>query len=109
MYWTMKQQLVHHTVTGCNMRPGDLLASGTISGPEPESFGSMLEISWRGSKPVAMEGGGERKFLQDGDNVIIRSNEELNIALTAMPGPLYKLIAVHMKNKNKKRRLGYYY
>ena len=71
MYWTMKQQLVHHTVTGCNMRPGDLLASGTISGPEPESFGSMLEISWRGSKPVAMEGGGERKFLQDGDNVIM--------------------------------------
>ena len=71
MYWTMKQQLVHHTVTGCNMRPGDLLASGTISGPEPESFGSMLEISWRGSKPVAMEGGGERKFLQDGDNVIV--------------------------------------
>merc|ERR1711983_361605 len=61
----MKQQLVHHTVTGCNMRPGDLLASGTISGPEPSSFGSMLEISWRGSKPVSMKGGGERKFLQD--------------------------------------------
>merc|ERR1719422_1075355 len=71
MYWTMKQQLVHHTVTGCNMRPGDLLASGTISGPEPSSFGSMLEISWRGSKPVQMNGGGERKFLQDGDNVVM--------------------------------------
>ena len=71
MYWTMKQQLVHHTVTGCNMRPGDLLASGTISGPEPSSFGSMLEISWRGSKPVSMIGGGERKFLQDGDNVVM--------------------------------------
>jgi len=71
MYWTMKQQLVHHTVTGCNMRPGDLLASGTISGPESSSFGSMLEISWRGTKPVQMNGGGERKFLQDGDNVIM--------------------------------------
>merc|ERR1711988_469211 len=71
MYWTMKQQLVHHTVTGCNMRPGDLLASGTISGPEPSSFGSMLEISWRGSKPVQMNGGGERKFLQDGDSVVM--------------------------------------
>jgi len=70
MYWTMKQQLAHHTVTGCNMRPGDLLASGTISGPEPTSFGSMLELSWRGSKTVQLgESGAERKFLQDGDTV----------------------------------------
>jgi len=73
MYWTMKQQLAHHTVTGCNMRPGDLLASGTISGPEPSSYGSMLELSWRGTKPLQLEnGGGERKFLKDGDNVIIK-------------------------------------
>jgi len=71
MYWTMKQQLAHHTVTGCNMKPGDLLASGTISGPEPSSFGSMLELSWRGSKPVPLSDGGERKFLQDGDTVIM--------------------------------------
>merc|ERR1712168_1260727 len=70
MYWTMKQQLAHHTVTGCNMRPGDLLASGTISGPEPWSFGSMLELSWRGAKTVALGSSGqERKFLQDGDTV----------------------------------------
>jgi len=70
MYWTMKQQLAHHTVTGCNMRPGDLLASGTISGPETTSFGSMLELSWRGSKTVQLgESGAERKFLQDGDTV----------------------------------------
>merc|ERR1712130_345281 len=70
MYWTMKQQLVHHTVTGCNMRPGDLLASGTISGPEPGSFGSMLELSWRGAKTVPLGSSGqERKFLQDGDTV----------------------------------------
>merc|ERR1719430_2707335 len=71
MYWTMKQQLAQHTVTGCAMKPGDLLASGTISGPEPSSFGSMLELSWRGSKPVPLSDGGERKFLQDGDTVIM--------------------------------------
>jgi len=71
MYWTMKQQLVHHSITGCNMNPGDLLASGTISGPDPSSFGSMLEICWKGTKPFAMDGGGERKFLQDGDTVIM--------------------------------------
>jgi fumarylacetoacetase len=72
MYWTMKQQLVHHTVTGCNMRPGDLLASGTISGSEPDSYGSMLELSWRGTKPIDLGDGEIRKFLQDGDEVIIR-------------------------------------
>merc|ERR1719370_1992598 len=72
MYWTMKQQLAQHTVTGCKMMPGDLLASGTISGPDPSSFGSMLELSWRGSKPVMLgESGVERKFLQDGDTVIM--------------------------------------
>merc|ERR1712156_1092691 len=70
MYWTMKQQLAHHTITGCNIRPGDLLASGTISGPEPGSFGSMLELSWRGAKTVPLGSSGhERKFLQDGDTV----------------------------------------
>lgn len=71
MYWTMKQQLAHHTVNGCNIRPGDLLASGTISGPDPESFGSMLELSWRGSKSIDMGGGDTRTFLKDGDEVTI--------------------------------------
>ncbi|MPC53377.1 Fumarylacetoacetase [Portunus trituberculatus] len=71
MYWTMKQQLAHHTVTGCNMRPGDLLASGTISGPTEDSFGSMLELSWRGSKTVDIGNGETRKFLQDGDEVVM--------------------------------------
>ena len=52
MYWTMKQQLAHHTVTGCNVNPGDLLGSGTISGPTHDSYGSMLELSWRGTRPV---------------------------------------------------------
>ncbi len=69
LYWNMAQQLAHHTVNGCNVRGGDVLASGTISGPEPGSFGSMLEISWRGSKPFAMPDGSERRFIQDGDSV----------------------------------------
>ncbi|KAK5874590.1 hypothetical protein PBY51_019526 [Eleginops maclovinus] len=71
MYWTMKQQLTHHTVNGCNVRPGDLLASGTISGPDPESFGSMLELSWRGTKNIDLGGEETRTFLKDGDEVTI--------------------------------------
>ena len=69
LYWNMAQQLAHHTVNGCNMRAGDVLASGTISGPDEGQFGSMLEITWRGANPVAMPDGTERKFIQDGDTV----------------------------------------
>ena len=72
MYWNMCQQLAHHTVNGCNMRVGDVCASGTISGPTPDSYGSMLEISWKGTKPIAMPDGSERKFIQDNDAVIMR-------------------------------------
>ena len=72
MYWTMEQQLTHHTCNGCNINIGDMMASGTISGPAPESFGSMLELSWRGTKPVKMNNGTERKFINDNDTVIIR-------------------------------------
>lgn len=72
LYWTMAQQLAHHTVNGCNVNVGDMMASGTISGPSEDSYGSMLEISWRGSKPVPMPDGSERKFIQDGDQVILR-------------------------------------
>jgi fumarylacetoacetase len=67
LYWNVCQQLAHHTVNGCNLRPGDLLATGTISGPTPDSYGSMLELSWRGSKPIAFPNGETRTFLQDGD------------------------------------------
>lgn len=69
LYWNFKQQLVHHTVTGCNMRPGDLLGSGTISGPKEEEYGSMLELCWKGTKEVKMNDGSIRKFLKDGDEV----------------------------------------
>ncbi|MGV3612058.1 MAG: fumarylacetoacetase [Fluviicola sp.] len=72
MYWNMAQQLAHHTVNGCNIRCGDLLGSGTISGPTPDSYGSMLELAWKGTKPLKMNDGTERKFIQDGDNVIMR-------------------------------------
>ncbi len=72
MYWNMSQQLAHHTVTGCNLNIGDMMASGTISGSTEDSYGSMLEITWRGTKPIAMPDGSERKFLQDGDTVTLR-------------------------------------
>jgi fumarylacetoacetase len=72
LYWSMAQQLVHHSVTGCNMQPGDLLGSGTISGPTRDTFGSMLEISWRGTTPVDMPDGTQRKFILDGDTVTMR-------------------------------------
>jgi fumarylacetoacetase len=71
MYWTMSQMLAHHSSTGCVMRPGDLLASGTISGPTKESRGCMLERTWRGTEPVKLGDGTERRFLQDGDEVTI--------------------------------------
>ncbi|MBL0026445.1 MAG: fumarylacetoacetase [Saprospiraceae bacterium] len=73
MYWNMNQQLAHHTVNGCNVRVGDLMASGTISGPEPDSYGSMLELCWKGTKPIAMPDGSERKFILDGDTVSMRA------------------------------------
>ena len=82
MYWNMNQQLAHHTVNGCNVNCGDMLASGTISGPEVGSFGSMLEISWKGTKPVKMPDGSKRKFVQDGDSVIFNGrakNKNFNI------------------------------
>lgn len=69
MYWNIAQQLAHHTVNGCNLRTGDLLASGTISGPTPESVGSMLELAWKGTKPIKLPGGETRAFLADGDRV----------------------------------------
>lgn len=72
LYWNIAQQLAHHTVNGCNIHVGDMMASGTISGPEKGSFGSMLEITWRGANPVQMPDGSERKFINDGDTVVMR-------------------------------------
>lgn len=72
MYWNIAQQLAHHTVNGCNINVGDMMASGTISGPTEDSYGSMLELAWKGTKPVKLGEGGERKFIEDGDTVIMR-------------------------------------
>ena len=74
MYWNMNQQLAHHTVNGCNLNVGDLMASGTISGKRSDSYGSMLELSWAGSKPVELTEGGPRKFIEDNDTVIMRGH-----------------------------------
>ncbi len=72
MYWTIAQLVTHHASNGCNLRPGDLLASGTVSGPERESRGCLLELTWRGEQPIALPTGEQRRFLEDGDEVIIR-------------------------------------
>jgi fumarylacetoacetase len=71
MYWTMAQQLAHHTVSGCNTRVGDLMGSGTISGPTPDSFGSLLELTWNGARPLALDSDGTRTFILDGDELTL--------------------------------------
>ncbi|UOB19519.1 fumarylacetoacetase [Abyssalbus ytuae] len=74
MYWNINQQLAHHTVNGCNVKVGDMYASGTISGPTAQSYGSMLELSWKGTKPINMPDGSSRVFINDGDTVIMRGH-----------------------------------
>jgi fumarylacetoacetase len=76
LYWSVNQQLAHHTVNGCNIQVGDLYASGTISGPSPTSFGSMLELSWNGQRPLQLKDGTQRKFIEDGDTIILRGYAE---------------------------------
>ncbi len=76
MYWNICQQLAHHTVNGCNINIGDLYASGTISGSEPGSYGSMLELTWRGANPTKLNDGSERKFINDNDTLIMRGFAE---------------------------------
>ncbi|MDC0570623.1 fumarylacetoacetase [Flavobacteriaceae bacterium] len=78
MYWNMAQQLAHHTVNGCPVNAGDMMGSGTISGPTPDSYGSMLELSWKGEKPLLLSDGSERKFINDNDTVILRGHSEKN-------------------------------
>tara|TARA_B100001758_G_C18380260_1_gene596808 strand:+ start:141 stop:1403 length:1263 start_codon:yes stop_codon:yes gene_type:complete len=74
MYWNMAQQLAHHTINGCNINAGDLMASGTISGPKKSEFGSMLELSWAGKETIYLNNGEERKFLKNGDTVIMKGH-----------------------------------
>lgn len=76
LYWSMNQQLAHQTVNGCNINVGDMYASGTISGPDKKSYGSMLELTWRGSEPIKLSNGEERKFINDNDSIIMRGFAE---------------------------------
>lgn len=78
MYWNMCQQLAHHTINGCNIEVGDMYASGTISGAEKSSFGSMLELTWRGQNPLQLSDDTERKFVEDNDTIIMRGYGEKN-------------------------------
>jgi fumarylacetoacetase len=78
MYWSMAQQLTHHTVNGCNVVSGDMMGSGTISGPTKDSYGSMLELTWRGQNPITLKDGTQRKFINDNDSVIMRAYSEKN-------------------------------
>lgn len=97
MYWSMAQQLAHHSVNGCNLRSGDMMGSGTISGPTPDSYGSMLELSWRGQKPVPLNDGSTRKFIEDGDTVIMRGycrNEHVRIGFGQCTGKILPALAL---------------
>ncbi len=97
MYWTMAQQLAHHTVNGCRVNSGDMMGSGTISGPTPDSFGSMLELSWGGKNPVKLNDGSERKFINDNDTVILRGyckNNNVRIGFGECVGKLLPAIEI---------------
>jgi fumarylacetoacetase len=74
LYWSFAQQIAHHSINGCLIQSGDLMASGTISGNEPGSFGSMLELTWNGTKPLTLDDGSSRSFLEDGDTLILRGH-----------------------------------
>jgi fumarylacetoacetase len=91
LYWTMPQQLAHATVNGASIRAGDLLASGTISGAEPGSEGSLIELTWNGERPVRVADGTSRAFLEDGDEVVLRGRagdvELAEVRGTILPSP----------------------
>ena len=89
MYWSIEQQLAHQSVGGCNIRAGDIYASGTISGPQPDSYGSMLELSWRATRPISLPGGEKRSFLQDEDKLTIKGyaqKDDLRIGFGEVSG-----------------------
>jgi fumarylacetoacetase len=95
IYWTMQQQFAHHTINGCNVRAGDLMGSGTISGPTKDSYGSMLELSWGGKNPIILKDNSTRTFFNDGDNVIIRGyceNKKVRIGFGKCTGKILPAI-----------------
>jgi len=95
MYWNQRQQLAHHTVNGCNINAGDMMASGTISGPTKDSYGSMLELSWAGKEPITLDTGETRTFIEDGDTITMRghcSNGNVRIGFGAVSTTLLPAI-----------------
>lgn len=98
MYWNMAQQLAHHTINGCPVNSGDLMGSGTISGPTPDSYGSMLELTWRGENPIKMADGSERKFINDDDTVIMRGYCEKDGTRIGFGEVSTKLLPVYSKS-----------
>ena len=101
MYWTMSQQLAHHTINGCNVNSGDMMGSGTISGPTPDSYGSMLELSWSGKQEVKLNDGATRKFIEDNDTVIIKGyclNDNIRIGFGEVST---KLLPVYQPKKKQ--------
>ncbi len=97
LYWNMSQQLAHHTVNGCPINSGDLMGSGTISGPTPDAYGSMLELTWKGEKPIKMKDGSERKFINDNDTVIMRGYCEKDGTRIGFGEVSTKLLPVYSK------------
>lgn len=98
MYWSMAQQLTHHTSNGCKVNSGDMMGSGTISGPTPDSFGSMLELTWGGKNPIKMSDGTERKFINDNDKVIMKAhckNDKIRIGFGEVSS---KLLPPHTRS-----------
>jgi fumarylacetoacetase len=91
-YWTMAQQIAHHTINGCNLRSGDLFGSGTVSGNTPDSYGSMIELTWAGTKPIILNDGSNRKFINDFDTIIMKGfckNEQVRIGFGECKGKIF--------------------
>lgn len=101
MYWTMAQQLAHHTINGCSVNSGDMMGSGTISGPTPDSYGSMLELSWGGKNNVALNDGSTRKFIEDNDTVIIKGYCKKDGVRIGFGEAATKILPVYQPKKNK--------
>ena len=96
MYWSMAQQLTHHTISGCNLQVGDLMGSGTISGPTPDSYGSLLELTWNATKPLTLSNGEQRCFLADGDTLIMKGycqKDNLRIGFGEVTGQVLPALA----------------
>lgn len=100
MYWSMAQQLAHHTSNGCKVTSGDMMGSGTVSGPTPESYGSMLELTWRGEKPLQLKDGSTRKFIEDNDTVTMTGYCEKNNVRIGFGEVSTKLLPVFTPKKN---------